>query len=59
LGFLFVGGGDAEVRATEVGGASHSATLAAGDAVRLAHIEQLDVSGAAELVFWDVPPLSD
>ena len=57
LGFLFVGAGEATATARDAGGQSRSAPLATGDAVRLADLETLDVSGTAELVFWDVPPL--
>jgi redox-sensitive bicupin YhaK (pirin superfamily) len=59
LGFLFVGSGDAVATATDVRGEAHRATLAAGDAIRLAQIERIEVSGSAELVFWDVPPLRE
>jgi len=57
LGFLFVGKGEASVTAVDMRGQSHTAALGAGDAIRLRDIENLEVSGAAELVFWDVPPL--
>jgi quercetin 2,3-dioxygenase len=55
LGFLFVGKGNASATARDVSGQSHSATLSAGDSVRLRDTATLDVVGSAELVFWDVP----
>jgi redox-sensitive bicupin YhaK (pirin superfamily) len=57
LGFFFVGKGRASVTARDLQGRSHAASLAAGDAIRLAEIETLEVTGSAELVFWDVPPV--
>jgi hypothetical protein len=47
-GFLFVGSG--EIRLGDE-------TLRAGDAARIAGPYELEVSGTAELVLWDVPPL--
>ncbi len=47
FGFLFVAQG-----AVEVDGES----LAAGDAVRMAGAQTRTLRGAAEVVFWDVPP---
>jgi redox-sensitive bicupin YhaK (pirin superfamily) len=47
FGFLFVADGAVTV---------NGAHLAAGDAVRLAGEQRFAVRGAAELVFWDVPP---
>ena len=58
LGFLFAGRGRATVRARDVGGDTHRAELGAGDAIRLSTIDELAVSGDAELVFWDVPPVA-
>jgi redox-sensitive bicupin YhaK (pirin superfamily) len=55
LGFLFIGQGEAAVTARDLNGESHAASLRAGDAVRVADIGTIDVSGDAELVFWDVP----
>jgi redox-sensitive bicupin YhaK (pirin superfamily) len=57
LGFLFVGEGAATVTAIDPRADSRSAELAAGDAVRMRDLAGFDVSGSAELVFWDVPPL--
>lgn len=47
-GFLFVASGRAHVNGT---------ALAAGDAVRFYDLAKLGVSGEAELVLWDLPPL--
>jgi redox-sensitive bicupin YhaK (pirin superfamily) len=58
LGFLFAGKGQATISARDVQGGSRSATLAAGDAIRLGAIDTLAISGDAELVFWDVPPIA-
>jgi hypothetical protein len=55
LGFLFVGSGQAAVTAADAGGQAHAAELASGDAIRLADIATIAVSGNAELVFWDIP----
>ncbi len=57
LGFLFVGTGSATVSANGATG-EHRVTLEAGDAVRLGDIRTLDVSGTAELVLWDIPPMA-
>jgi redox-sensitive bicupin YhaK (pirin superfamily) len=57
LGFLFVGDGEATVTASDVAGHVHTARLAAGDALRMRDLATVDVSGTAELVFWDVPPI--
>jgi redox-sensitive bicupin YhaK (pirin superfamily) len=46
-GFLFVADGTVQVNGAE---------LATGDAVRLRGPQKFDVTGNAELVFWDVPP---
>jgi redox-sensitive bicupin YhaK (pirin superfamily) len=56
LGFLFIGKGEASVTARDLRGQTRTAKLAAGDAIRLADIAGLEAGGAAELVFWDVPP---
>lgn len=58
LGFLFAASGHASVTARDGSGESHAATLSAGDAIRLADLDTLDVSGDGELIFWDVPPIS-
>jgi len=57
FGFLFVGSGRIEATARDSSGTSHAAVLTTGDALRLHDIRTLDVSGTAELVFWDVPPV--
>ncbi|MGD0474401.1 MAG: pirin family protein [Candidatus Velthaea sp.] len=57
LGFLFAGKGRATVTATDPAGGEHRAALTAGDAIRVSDLETLAVSGDAELVFWDVPPV--
>lgn len=57
FGFLFVAAGAATARASGPTGESHAATLESGDALRMADLATLDVTGEAELVFWDVPPL--
>jgi len=46
-GFLFVADGTAR---------ANGETLAAGDAVRIHGVRDLDVSGSGEVVLWDVPP---
>lgn len=56
LGFLFAGTGRATVSAHDAQGRSYNAALATGDAIRLGELRTLEVSGDAELVFWDVPP---
>ena len=48
LGFLFVAEGNVEANGT---------ALAAGDAVRIAQLEHLTVSGHGEMLLWDVPPV--
>jgi hypothetical protein len=50
LGFLFVAEGTVE---------ANGETLAAGDAVRIAGVPDLRVSGTGELILWDVPPVVD
>lgn len=57
LGFLFAGSGSAEVTARDAGGQNYRATLGPGDAIRMRDLAAFEVSGTAELVFWDVPPL--
>jgi redox-sensitive bicupin YhaK (pirin superfamily) len=57
LGFLFVGKGRATATSRDSGGTARTAELHAGDAIRMAGIAAFDVSGEAELVFWDVPPV--
>jgi redox-sensitive bicupin YhaK (pirin superfamily) len=49
-GFLFVAEGNAR---------ANGEPLQAGDSVRLYDVARLDVSGDAELVFWDLPALND
>lgn len=49
LGFLFVAEGTVE---------ANGEALHAGDAVRIADLERLAVSGNGEVVMWDVPALS-
>jgi redox-sensitive bicupin YhaK (pirin superfamily) len=56
LGFLFVGHGAASVTARDAQGETQAAALGAGDAIRLGDLAGIEVSGNAELVFWDVPP---
>jgi hypothetical protein len=58
FGFLFVGVGQAAVSAIDAAGRRHSAQLESGDALRVRDLAAFTVSGAAELVFWDVPPVS-
>ncbi len=58
LGFFFVGAGNVTVSAADDGDRTDTASLAAGDAIRLAGWTTLDVSGNAELILWDVPPLA-
>ncbi len=57
LGFVFVGAGNAAATARGSLGEGHSAQLSAGDAIRMAEIDTFEISGEAELVFWDVPPV--
>jgi hypothetical protein len=60
LGFLFVADGGVEVAAFDVQNAAiDSAKLTAGDAIRLAGITRLKLSGAGEVVLWDVPRVRD
>jgi redox-sensitive bicupin YhaK (pirin superfamily) len=47
FGFLFVADGEA---------VANGERLAAGDAVRMTGVRDLEVHGSAELVLWDVPP---
>jgi redox-sensitive bicupin YhaK (pirin superfamily) len=58
LGFLFVGTGQAAATARGSLGESHAVQLEAGDAVRMAGIDTVEINGDAELVFWDVPPIA-
>lgn len=46
LGFLFVAAGDVQANGNALG---------AGDAVRIANLDRLDVEGNGELIFWDLP----
>ena len=60
LGFLFAADGGIDVAAFDqhdlpVG----SAKLSAGDAVRIAGVTRLKLSGAGEVVLWDVPRVRD
>lgn len=60
LGFLFIADGGIDVAAfdehdTQIG----SAGLTAGDAVRIAGVTRLKLSGAGEVVLWDVPRVRD
>ncbi len=48
LGFLFIADGTIEANA---------ARLKAGDAVRMAGVDRLTLSGAGEVVLWDLPAL--
>jgi len=50
LGFLFVGQGKLDANGDE---------LAAGDALRITGPLELRLSGEAEVVLWDVPPLEE
>ena len=47
LGFLFVAEGDVK---------ANGVALGSGDAVRFSGIDRLDVSGAGELLLWDLAP---
>lgn len=47
LGFLFVAEGEVH---------ANGATLSSGDAVRFSGVDRLDVSGAGELLLWDLAP---
>jgi redox-sensitive bicupin YhaK (pirin superfamily) len=57
LGFLFIA--DGEVKATGFGdddvAVSVAATLAGGDAIRMSDVTRLNLTGAGEIVLWDVP----
>jgi redox-sensitive bicupin YhaK (pirin superfamily) len=60
LGFLFVADGDVNVSAFDVENAAIGSTeLTAGDAIRLAGITRLELSGVGEVVLWDVPRVPD
>jgi quercetin 2,3-dioxygenase len=60
LGFLFVADGEIGVAAfDEHNEPIASAELAAGDAVRIAGVTRLRLSGAGEVVLWDVPRVRD
>jgi quercetin 2,3-dioxygenase len=60
LGFLFVADGEVKAAAFDVNDAAiKSAKLVAGDAVRLAGITRLRLSGVGEVVLWDVPRIRD
>lgn len=58
LGFAFVGTGSARLEA-ESAGEARDASLGAGDAVRLANVERLVVTGDGLVVLWDVPPVGE
>ena len=56
LGFLFIAEGAVEAQALDSGDAViASETLRAGDAIRIADVPRVRVTGAAEAVLWDVP----
>jgi hypothetical protein len=57
LGFLFVADGVASAAGFDDGNGAVGGEilLAAGDAVRIAGVTRLNVSGAGEIVLWDVP----
>ena len=60
LGFLFVADGGIDVSAfDEHDKPIQSAKLSPGDAIRIAGVTRLKLSGAGEVVLWDVPPLRD
>jgi quercetin 2,3-dioxygenase len=60
LGFLFAADGGIDVAAFDVRDAQiGSAQLAAGDAVRIAGITRLKLTGAGEVILWDVPRVKD
>ena len=60
LGFLFAADGGIEVAAFDEHDAPiTSAELTAGDAARIAGVTRLKLSGAGEVVLWDVPRLRD
>jgi hypothetical protein len=57
LGFLFVADGVASAAGFDDGNAAVGAEvlLGAGDGVRIAGVTRLTLSGAGEVVLWDVP----
>lgn len=58
LGFLFVAQGEARVDALDEGDAVIATdALRAGDAIRMANLDRVQVKGDAVVVLWDVPPL--
>jgi quercetin 2,3-dioxygenase len=60
LGFLFAADGGINAGAFDVNDAQiGSAELAAGDAVRIGGVTRLKLSGAGEVVLWDVPRVRD
>jgi quercetin 2,3-dioxygenase len=60
LGFLFAADGGFRVAAFDEHDAPiESAELSAGDAVRIAGVTRLKLSGAGEVVLWDVPRVRD
>ncbi|MGA7356597.1 MAG: pirin family protein [Candidatus Cybelea sp.] len=60
LGFLFVADGDVEVAAFDPQNAAIDSTeLTAGDAIRLAGVTRLKLSGVGEVVLWDLPRAAD
>jgi quercetin 2,3-dioxygenase len=60
LGFLFAADGGIDVAAFDEHDAQvGSAVLTAGDAVRIAGVTRLKLSGAGEVVLWDVPRVRD
>jgi len=54
-GFLFAGDGEIEVR----GETTQSVRLKRGDALRIYDIPKIELRGTGEVVFWDVPALSE
>jgi redox-sensitive bicupin YhaK (pirin superfamily) len=60
LGFLFVADGDVAVAASDLENAEIGSTeLTAGDAIRIAGVTRLKLSGTGEVVVWDLPPVRD
>lgn len=60
LGFLFVADGDVNVAAFDVENAAIESTeLAPGDAIRIAGITRLKLTGVGEVVLWDLPRVHD
>ncbi|MBD5634283.1 MAG: hypothetical protein IAI49_07365 [Candidatus Eremiobacteraeota bacterium] len=61
LGFLFVAQGEAgvEVLDTKDRATNAAAVLGEGDALRLANVARVAVSGAAEVVLCDLPRIKD